>query len=146
MVENNKINLSHEIQGYHIEEQRQLKIMRDLDRERERLATEAEAAAAKHMHALEEVKVREVAIVDLQRRIVDVESRLKQQQNLYESVRSDRNLYSKNLVEAQDEIAEMKRRFKMMSHTITQLKDVIKQASPFCAHGQPCSYFREPHN
>jgi len=127
VVENNKVNLTHEIAGYQVEGQRQMRIMHDLEMERDRLTRESEAASLKHVRALEEVRVREVAIVDLQRRILEVESRLKQQQNLYESVRSDRNLYSKNLVEAQDEIQEMKRRFKMMTHTITQLKDVIKQ-------------------
>ena len=42
------------------------------------------------------------------------ETRLKQQQNLYEAVRADRNLYSKNLIQAQDEIQEMKRKFQIM--------------------------------
>ena len=42
------------------------------------------------------------------------DTRLKQQQNLYEAVRADRNLYSKNLIQAQDEIQEMKRKFKIM--------------------------------
>ena len=51
--------------------------------------------------ALEEVKLREMAIIDLQKRITEGEGRLKQQQNLYEAVRADRNLYSKNLIEAQ---------------------------------------------
>ena len=51
--------------------------------------------------ALEEVKVREMAILDLQKKIMDGENKLKQQQNLYEAVRSERNLYSKNLIEAQ---------------------------------------------
>ena len=50
---------------------------------------------------------------------------MKQQQNLYEAVRSDRNLYSKNLIESQDEIAEMKRKFKIMNHQIEQLKEEI---------------------
>ena len=36
--------------------------------------------------------------------------------SLYESVRSDRNLYSKNLIESQDEITEMKRKMKIMTH------------------------------
>ena len=53
------------------------------------------------------------------------EGRLKQQQNLYEAVRSDRNLYAKNLIESQDEIAEMKRKFKIMNHQIEQLKEEI---------------------
>jgi chromosome segregation ATPase len=45
---------------------------------------------------------------------------------LYEAVRSDRNLYSKNLIEAQDEVAELKRKFKIASHQISQLKDEIE--------------------
>lgn len=53
------------------------------------------------------------------------DAKLKQQQQLYEAVRSDRNLYSKNLIEAQDEIAEMKRKFKIMNHQIEQLKEEI---------------------
>jgi hypothetical protein len=46
--------------------------------------------------------------------IAEAETRLKQQQNLYEAVRADRNLYSKNLIQSQDEIQEMKRKFKIM--------------------------------
>jgi hypothetical protein len=40
--------------------------------------------------ALEEVKLREMAIIDLQKRISEGESKLKQQQNLYEAVRGER--------------------------------------------------------
>lgn len=43
-------------------------------------------------------------MVDLQKTIAEGENKLKQQQKLYEAVRSDRNLYSKNLIKAQDEI------------------------------------------
>eukprot|EP00812_Abedinium_dasypus_P015892 NODE_955_length_1295_cov_580.083065.p1 GENE.NODE_955_length_1295_cov_580.083065~~NODE_955_length_1295_cov_580.083065.p1 ORF type:complete len:376 (+),score=166.28 NODE_955_length_1295_cov_580.083065:3-1130(+) len=39
------------------------------------------------------------------------------------AVRTDRNLYSKNLIESQDEIADMKRKFKVMYHQIEQLKE-----------------------
>ena len=46
---------------------------------------------------------------------------MKQQQNLYEAVRSDRNLYSKNLIESQDEIAEMKRKFKIMTRQVSHV-------------------------
>merc|ERR1719201_1820344 len=56
---------------------------------------------------------------------MDAENKLKQQEQLYEAVRSDRNLYSKNLIESQDEIAEMKRKFKIMNHQIEQLKEEI---------------------
>merc|ERR1712193_280316 len=42
-------------------------------------------------------------------------------------VRTERNVYSKNLIESQDEIAEMKRKFKIMYHQIEQLKEEIKE-------------------
>ena len=41
----------------------------------------------------------------LKKKIAEGEAKLKQQQNLYEDVRSERNLYSKNLIEAQDDPA-----------------------------------------
>ena len=90
-----------------------------------RYGADAAEATAKFMQALEEVKVREMSILQLQKRIAESESKLKQQQALYEAVRSDRNLYSKNLVESQDEISEMKRKFKTMNHQIEQLREEI---------------------
>jgi len=45
--------------------------------------------------------VREMQIFDFKKKIAEAETKLKQQQNLYEAVRSDRNLYSKNLIESQ---------------------------------------------
>lgn len=77
------------------------------------------------MQALEDVKLREMGIIDLQKKIAEAEGKFKQQQNLYEAVRVDRNTYSKKLIESQDEIQEMKRKFKIMNHQIEQLKDEI---------------------
>lgn len=74
---------------------------------------------------MEDVKVREMQIFDYKKKIAENETKLKQQQNLYEAVRSDRNLYSKNLIESQDEITEMKRKLKIMNHQIDQLKEEI---------------------
>merc|ERR1719473_281650 len=68
---------------------------------------------------------RKFKIMNHPKKVGEWEAKLKQQQHLYESVRSDRNLYSKNLIEAQDEIAEMKRKFKIMNHQIEQLKEEI---------------------
>uniref|UniRef100_A0A061SN17 Flagellar associated protein n=1 Tax=Tetraselmis sp. GSL018 TaxID=582737 RepID=A0A061SN17_9CHLO len=123
--ENTKRNLEQEIQGYKIEAQKQQKLIYQLEKEREKYGTEASEANSKYTQALEEVKLREMAIIDLQKKISEGENRLKQQQNLYEAVRSDRNLYSKNLIEAQDEIQEMKRKFKIINHQIEQLKEEI---------------------
>eukprot|EP00899_Mesostigma_viride_P002905 jgi/Mesvir1/12615/Mv16076-RA.1 len=123
--ENTKKNLEQEVQGYRVEAQRQAKTIYALEKERDKYGQEASDATAKYLQALEEVKLREMTIIDLQKKIAEGENKLKQQQNLYEAVRSDRNLYSKNLIEAQDEIAEMKRKFKIMNHQIEQLKEEI---------------------
>lgn len=53
------------------------------------------------LHHMEDIKVREMQNFDYKKKIAESETKLKQQQNLYEAVRSDRNLYSKNLIEAQ---------------------------------------------
>ena len=123
--ENTKKNLEQELQGYKMEAQKQKKMIWQLEKEREKYGLEASEATSKYLQALEEVKIREMAIADLQKSIAEGETKLKQQQNLYEAVRSDRNLYSKNLIEAQDEIQEMKRKFKILNHQIEQLKEEI---------------------
>jgi len=125
ITEGTKKNLEQEIAGYRSEAQRQSKLIYSLEKEREKYGLEASEATSKYLQALEEVKLREVAIVDQQKKINEGESKLKQQQNLYEAVRSDRNLYSKHLIESQDEIQEMKRKFKIMNHQIEQLKEEI---------------------
>jgi hypothetical protein len=48
---------------------------------------------------MELVKTKEMKIFEYKKKIAEAETRLRQQQNLYEAVRSDRNLYSKNLIE-----------------------------------------------
>ena len=79
---------------------------------------------------MEEVKRREMQLYQLKKKIAENESKLKQQQTLYEAVCSDRNLCSKNLIEARDEITEMKRKLKIMSHQIDQLKEEIASKVP----------------
>merc|ERR1712193_516164 len=59
--------------------------------------------------------------------ITDVKGKLNQQKNLYEAVRTDKNLYSKNLIESLEEISEMRKKFKIMYHQIEQLKEEIKE-------------------
>eukprot|EP00742_Colponemidia_sp_Colp-10_P001279 GILJ01001378.1.p1 GENE.GILJ01001378.1~~GILJ01001378.1.p1 ORF type:complete len:869 (-),score=252.53 GILJ01001378.1:154-2760(-) len=123
--ENTKKNLENEIQGYKGESQKMRKMIYQLEKDREKYGIEASQANAKYYQALEEVKLKDNQLSELQKKIVEAEAKLKQQQNLYEAVRSDRNLYSKNLIESQDEIAEMKRKFKIMNHQIEQLKEEI---------------------
>jgi len=118
--------LEGDVGSYKQESAKHRKILYQLEKEREKFGSEASSANAKFASALEEVKLREMTILDLQKKISESDARLKQQQHLYEAVRSDRNQYSKNLIESQDEIAEMKRKFKIMNHQIEQLKEEIQ--------------------
>lgn len=48
-----------------------------------------------------DVEVREIEISDWRKKVTEAEGKLSQQENLLESVVLERNLYSKNLFEAQ---------------------------------------------
>ncbi|XP_075204350.1 cilia- and flagella-associated protein 58 isoform X2 [Anomaloglossus baeobatrachus] len=123
--EQSKKNLEEEIINYKEEAQKQRKIIYQLEKERDRYINEASELTQKVLQHMEDIKVREMQIFDYKKKIAEAETKLKQQQNLYEAVRSDRNLYSKNLIEAQDEITEMKRKLKIMNHQVDQLKEEI---------------------
>nr|XP_060622997.1 cilia- and flagella-associated protein 58 [Anolis sagrei ordinatus] len=123
--EQSKKNLEEEIQNYKDEAFKQRKIIFQLEKERDRYINEASDLTQKVLHHMEDIKVREMQIFDYKKMIAEYETKLKQQQNLYEAVRSDRNLYSKNLIEAQDEINEMRKKLKIMTHQVDQLKEEI---------------------
>lgn len=102
-----------------------VKEMTKVQKESQKFCQEASKANANLMQMVEEVKLKKNLIGELKKENIEFEAKLKQQQNLYEAVRSDRNLYSKNLIECQDEVAELKRKFKIATHQISQLKDEI---------------------
>ncbi|KAL1524555.1 hypothetical protein AB1Y20_019446 [Prymnesium parvum] len=124
--ENTKRNLEMNIQSYRASAQSLARSIKKVKAEKEKYAEECSEAEARLRQAQDEVKSREITILQLQKRIAEGEAKMKQQQNLYEAVRSDRNLYSKSLIESQDEIAEMKRKFKIMTRQIDQLKEEIQ--------------------
>eukprot|EP01042_Synura_sphagnicola_P002294 gene2294-2745_t len=118
-------HLEGEIQSYKDEIQRLRKVVYKLESDRERLGNEVGEQRNQYVSTVEELKLRDVHIVELEKKVSDWEAKLKQQQQLYESVRTDRNHYSKHLIESQDEIAEMRKKFKIMDHQIEQLKEEI---------------------
>ncbi|TNJ27220.1 Coiled-coil protein [Giardia muris] len=118
-------NYEQELLSFRTESQKQRKIIFALEKEREAFSQKSTEAQQKYLQAVKEIRVRDLAISDLQKRVADTDGKLKQQQALYESVRSDRNLYSKSLVEAQDEVSELRRKFRVLSHVIDQLKSEI---------------------
>lgn len=119
-------HLEQEISNYKDEAGKQRKIIFQLEKERDRYISEASELTQRVLQHMEDVKVKEMQIFDFKKKIAEAETKYKQQQNLYEAVRSDRNLYSKNLIERQDEINENRRKLKIMTHQIDQLKEEIQ--------------------
>ncbi|XP_056093105.1 cilia- and flagella-associated protein 58 [Rhinichthys klamathensis goyatoka] len=117
--------LEHEILNYRDEAQKQRKIIFKLEKERDCYINEASELKKKVFENMEDNKLKQMQIFEYEKRIAEAETRLKQQQNLYEDVRTERDLLSKNLIEAKDLNAEMKRKVKNMNREFEQLKDDI---------------------
>ncbi|KAJ4929733.1 hypothetical protein JOQ06_018755, partial [Pogonophryne albipinna] len=101
LLEQDKKTLEHEISGFRLEAQKQRKIIQQLEKERDRNINETSSLMQKVQQKVDDVEVREMEIFDWRKKVTEAECKLKQQENLLESVVSERNLYSKNLIEAQ---------------------------------------------
>jgi chromosome segregation ATPase len=99
--------------------QQLLKSVKDISKERDTHQKQAAKNNAQLMQMVEEVKLKKNLLSEMKKENIEFEAKLKQQQNLYEAVRSEKNLYSKNLLEAQDDVAELNRKFKIAQHQIT---------------------------
>ena len=98
----------------------------ELERDKEKYSKELAAMRAKHEAGQETLRRKEVRTGELRKTISDIRAKLQQQKSLYEAVRTDRNLYSKNLQEALEEISGMKERFRALQHQIETLKEEIR--------------------
>ncbi|KAG8342458.1 hypothetical protein ERJ75_001351500 [Trypanosoma vivax] len=93
--------------------------------EREKYVNEVSQVAQQYAKAKEELKVTTIVCDETQKAIEESEQRLKKQQIVYEQARAERNVYSKKLIESQDEVMELKQSFRMMDHQIRQLKEEL---------------------
>ena len=96
--------------------QQLIQSIRKIEAEKEEKTQAANKANANLMQMVEEVKLKRNLIGELKKENIEFESKLKQQQNLYEVVRSDRNLYGKNLIIANDEVIELRKKFRIAQY------------------------------
>ncbi|RLW02316.1 hypothetical protein DV515_00007346, partial [Chloebia gouldiae] len=125
--EQSKQNLESEIQNYKIEAQKQRKIIYQLEKERESFIKEMSELKEKVLNHMKDLEMHQIQICDYEKEIEMQVIKLKQQQNLCETLRTERTLYSKNLIEAKDEIAEMMMKLKASTRQVDQLKEEIKE-------------------
>ncbi|KAJ3262633.1 hypothetical protein HK103_000162 [Boothiomyces macroporosus] len=101
------------------------KLQKQLADERDAYIEEANKHSNQAIAIIAEMKEKEMKIFDYKRQTFQAENKLKYQQNLYEAIQSDRKLHSKQLVESQTEINEMKRRLKIMNFQINGFKEDV---------------------
>lgn len=122
---NGGINLTMECKVIEEEIMHSKNQIRGLLTEKEKFERDTEIANQQYYTALEELKLQDLQVAELNKKIISDQARLRQKQSLYESVRSDRNLYSKQLIDSQDEIVDLRRKFRSMNHHIDQMKEEI---------------------
>ncbi|XP_033609267.1 cilia- and flagella-associated protein 58 [Cryptotermes secundus] len=120
-----KRNLEQGIDNFKSEVNKQRKIVASLEEERDRYVLESQKLTQKLQDTLAEVKLKQVSIVDYKKKIEEADTKFHTQQKLFEAVQSDRNTFRKLLLEAQDEISELKQKLKILSHQTEQLKEDI---------------------
>ncbi|NXR59664.1 CFA58 protein, partial [Rhadina sibilatrix] len=125
--EQSKQNLETEIQNYRIEAEKQRKIIYQLEKERESFIKETSELKEKVLHHMKDLEIHQIQICDYEKEVQVQMLKLKQQQNLCETLRAERTLYSKNLIEAKDEIAEMKMKLKTATRQVDHLKEELKE-------------------
>jgi chromosome segregation ATPase len=118
--------ITNEVTSYQVEHEKLSRILEQIKKEQEKYGIEASHAHSKYYQTLEELKIKNTQIQNLQRENQEVENKCKHQQNLYEAVRSDRNLYSKDFIKSKDEINELKKKYKRMTYAVDQLREEIK--------------------
>ncbi|XP_027645096.2 cilia- and flagella-associated protein 58 [Falco peregrinus] len=123
--EQSKKSLEEEIEKYKSEAQKQRKIIYQLEKDRDSFINETSELKEKILQHMKDIEIREMQIRDCKKKIEESAVELKQEQSRCEAVRIEKNLYSKNLVEAKDEVAEMKKQLKTVTHQVDELKETI---------------------
>lgn len=100
MLENEKKQIKEQLTANKEHLKQMVQNAAQVEKQRDKFGKEASKANTSLMQMVEEVKLKKNMIGELKKENIEFEAKLKQQQNLYEAVRSDRNLYSKNLLEA----------------------------------------------
>nr|XP_033339390.1 cilia- and flagella-associated protein 58-like [Megalopta genalis] len=101
------------------------KQMSVIEKERDKHSLVAQDLARQVEEYLSEVKLKQVEISTYKKRLAEIETKYRQQQNLFETVRTERNSLNKSLVEAHDEIQELKNKLIVVAHQTEQLKEDI---------------------
>ena len=100
------------------EEREQRKVIKQLNGEREAKAREAAKAMGAARDTHEELKVKELVILDLSKKHSETAIRLREFSKLYDVVKSDRNKYVNQIQASAQALAEMKEKLKILQNEV----------------------------
>ncbi|XP_069681235.1 cilia- and flagella-associated protein 58-like [Periplaneta americana] len=117
--------LENEIENLKSEIVKQRKTTSNLEKERDRYVLENKELSNKLGETSHKVKLKEEAIFDYEKKLIEAEKKFRLQQNSFEAVDRGRRAFSKQLIEAENEILEFKKKMKIMNQAEKQNKEVI---------------------
>ena len=112
------------------EEREQRKVIKQLNGEREAKAREAAKAMGAARDTHEELKVKELVILDLSKKHSETAIRLREFSKLYDVVKSDRNKYVNQIQASAQALAEMKEKLKILQNEVEILTLTLTLTSP----------------
>lgn len=98
----------------------------EVEKEKKQMFSKVAAYALTQQKLEAEIKLKENLHTEIERKMMEYKEKSKEKERLYEMVRSDRNLYSKNLIEKHDVMNELKRKFDITTQQINQLKEELQ--------------------
>lgn len=102
-----------------------LKRAEELDKRRQKCGIELSLTNHRYFQTVDKIKQADNKMTELKKMLQELNGKLNEQKELYQSARGERNQYSRILTESQDEIAEMRRKFKVMYQQIEQLTEEV---------------------
>lgn len=115
--------LEKEIQEFQQIEANALKTIKNLSGLRESMARKASSAMAEVRETREELKIKELLILDLRKKHQETELKLNNFKALYEEVKAARNRYVNMIQDSSQKLAELKEQIKILQNELEILKN-----------------------
>ena len=111
------------VEQFQVEEDKWIEEIKFLSTIREKMARTASQAMAQARETKEELKVKELLILDLTKKQQETEFRLNSFIALYEEVKNARNKYVSQIQSSSQDLAEMKERIKILQNEVEILRN-----------------------
>lgn len=118
------------------------KVYKNLERARDKSTEENTKLKNKIDHLLEDIRLGDNRVQELQKKVAEYEKKMKIQREVYDAVRRDKNLYFKNLIETQDDLVERQNLLQFNKKEIENLKSDLKKKDAYSTDikGKNCKF------